>query len=44
MTTDPWYYNEAWPTDRALQFINDNSASHFDPDLVRISMIYSAKF
>ena len=29
-------YKEAWPTDRALQFINDNSASRFDPDLVRL--------
>jgi putative two-component system response regulator len=29
-------YKEAWPADQALQFINDNSGTHFDPALVRI--------
>jgi putative two-component system response regulator len=29
-------YKDAWATDRALNFINENSGSHFDPGLVRL--------
>lgn len=27
-------YKQAWPMDEAIQFIKDNSGSHFDPDIV----------
>lgn len=27
-------YKEAWPIERAISFINEKSASHFDPELV----------
>lgn len=27
-------YKKAWPVERAVNFIDENSASHFDPDLV----------
>jgi len=29
-------YKEAWPVEKAVTFINENSGSHFDPNLVKL--------
>jgi putative two-component system response regulator len=32
--TSPRPYKKAWPLEEAVQFIKDNSSSHFDPEIV----------